>query len=131
MNWNYAALLAGIALVLSIFPQPLLWLDSAYTRAFARSIVKASEGNIDIDTASDRIRDAEAIEPGHSARLFAGIIYFAGCAIGTITSGSILKAVLVLLLAAFTVFLAARPERTPVTMLVTFVLGAASIAVFI
>lgn len=128
---NYAALLAGIALLLAIFPQPLLWLESAYTRAFAKSIVKASEGNIDIHTASDRIRDAEAIDPDHSARLFAGIIFFAGCAIGTIQSGSILRALLVLVLAAFTVFLAARAERNPLTMVATAVLGAASIAAFI
>lgn len=130
MTWNYAALLAGIALLLAIFPQPLLWLEAAYTRAFARSIVKASEGNIDMNTASDRIRDAEAIDPDHSARLFAGIIFFAGCAIGTIQAGSILRAFMVLALAAFTVFLAARAERTPLTTGATALLGLASIAVF-
>ena len=128
---NYAAILAGIALFLAIIPQPLLWLESAYTRALARSIVKASEGAIDVNTASDRIRVAEGIDPANSARLFAAIIFFAGCAIGTIQAGSLFRGLLVLILAAFTVFLATRPERTPLSMVATAVMGAASIVAFL
>lgn len=79
---SIASLIAALALILAFFPQPLLWLDSAFVGLLARSMVRATDGGVGMDQATDRIRMAEGIDPTNSARLLSAIGFVAASAFG-------------------------------------------------
>ena len=124
-----AALVAGSALVLAFFPQPLLWLDSAFVGLLARSMVRATDGSIGMDQATDRIRMAEGLQPLSSARLFSALVFVAAAAFG-IWKGSepLPVTIMVAVLAPASGFLLVYQERNWWTRVGALVLGAVCVA---
>lgn len=97
---NVPAVAAAVFLLFVIAPAPLVWLDSMYHRWLVRRIVNASGGRVDSDTASDRLRFAEWLEPKQSAVLFASIGLVAAAASRVAGANfSAVKAALVMVLA--------------------------------
>lgn len=125
---DFPAVVASLSLGLALFPHPLLWLDAVYRRVLARSIVRVSEGAVDLSGALERIRRAEVIEPRDSARLFAVL-----CLVGAVAAGAFggrlsgARATLAVVAALLAGGLALRSERYPWARLAAAIAGAAGI----
>lgn len=125
---NLPAITAAVFLLLIVAPTPLLWLDALFHRWLVRRVVGASGGRVDSDSASERIRFAEGIEPRQSAVLFAGMC-LVGAAGARVTGAaySPFKSALVLVLAVAALAMGAIQERYSWARAASFVAGATSV----
>lgn len=125
---SVGAAVAAVVLLLAFFPQPLLWLDGLYVSWLARSVVRATEGNLGVYEATERIRTAEAIDPKVSARLFAGLMFIVACAYGLLSGSQPLPVtILIAVLAPLTAILLTAMDRNPWYGVVGALAGAACI----
>lgn len=122
---NAPAVFAAVFLALLLVPAPLLWLDGLFHRWLAQRVVNASNGLVDPETASYRIRAAEGIEPRQSATLFAGIGLIASAVIRVTGAGyGSGRSVLVLALAVASAALGALQDRWAWARAAAFAAGA-------
>lgn len=125
---NVPAIAAAMFLLLIIVPAPLIWLDSLFHRWLARRVVNASGGRVDIETASERIRFHEGIEPRQSAVVFAGLglLLAAAIRVSNANAGAV-QSVLVLVLATAAAVLGTLHDRYPWARPGAFLAGAIAV----